>query len=58
MRNNLKYSNFVEVLFYVRGICKVVEDFKKEVFLMEDNKFVKLKVDVKKRCEVREKEEY
>lgn len=57
MRNNFRYSNFVEVFFYVKGLCKVVEDFKKEVFFMENNKFVKFKVDVKKRCEVREKEE-
>lgn len=58
MRNNLRFSNFVEVFFYVKGICKVVEDFKKEVFLMEDNKLVKFKVEVKIRREVREKVEY
>lgn len=58
MRNNLRFSNFVEVFFYVKGICKVVEDFKKEVFLLEDNKLVKFKVEVKIRREVREKVEY
>lgn len=58
MRNNPKYSNFAEASPYARGIRKVVEDLKKEVFSMEDNKLAKLKADAKKRREAREKEEH
>ena len=58
MRNNPKYSNFAEASPYAKGIRKVVEDLKKEVFSMEDNKLAKLKADAKKRREAREKEEH
>ena len=58
MRNNPRYSNFAEASPYAKGIRKVVEDLKKEVFSMEDNKLAKLKADAKKRREAREKEEH
>ena len=58
MRNNPRYSNFAEASPYAKGIRKVVEDLKKEVFSLEDNKLAKLKADAKKRREAREKEEH
>lgn len=58
MRNNLSFSNFAEASPYAKGIRKVVEDLKKEVFSLEDNKLAKLKADAKKRREAREKEEH
>lgn len=58
MRNNPRYSNFAEASPYAKGIRKVVEDLKKEVFSMENNKLAKLKADAKKRREAREKEEH
>ena len=57
MRNNPRYSNFAEASPYAKGLRKVVEDLKKEVFSMENNKLAKLKADAKKRREAREKEE-
>ena len=58
MRNNPSFSNFAEASPYAKGIRKVVEDLKKEVFSLEDNKLAKLKADAKKRREAREKEEH
>ena len=58
MRNNPRYSNFAEASPYAKGLRKVVEDLKKEVFSLEDNKLAKLKADAKKRREAREKEEH
>lgn len=57
MRNNPRFSNFAEASPYAKGIRKVLEDLKKEVFSLEDNKLAKLKADAKKRREAREKEE-
>lgn len=57
MRNNPRFSNFAEASPYAKGIRKVLEDLKKEVFSLEDNKLTKLKADAKKRREAREKEE-
>lgn len=58
MRNNPRFSNFAEASPYAKGIRKVVEDLKKEVFSLEDNKLAKLKAEAKKRREAREKEEH
>ena len=58
MRNNPKYSNFAESSPYTKGIRKVLEDLKKEVYSMGDNRLAKLKADAKKRREAREKEEH
>lgn len=58
MRNNPRFSNFAEASPYAKGIRKVVEDLKKEIFSLEDNKLAKLKAEAKKRREAREKEEH
>ena len=58
MRNNPRYSNFAEASPYAKGIRKVVDDLKKEVFSLEDNKLAKLKAEAKKRREARDKEEH
>jgi len=58
MRNNPRFSNFAEASPYAKGIRKVVEDLKKQVFSLEDNKLAKLKAEAKKRREAREKEEH
>ncbi|EDO39894.1 predicted protein [Nematostella vectensis] len=57
MRNNLKYSNFVEASPYTKGLHKVTEDLKKEIFSSEENKLAKMKEEAKQRRIVREKEE-
>ena len=38
MRNNPKYSNFSEASPYVRGLREVMEDLKRELFNIEDNR--------------------
>lgn len=58
MRNNPRYSNFAEASPYAKGIRKVVDDLKREVFSLEDNKLAKLKAEAKKRREARDKEEH
>lgn len=58
MRNNPRFSNFAEASPYEKGIRKVVEDLKKEVFSLEDNKLAKLKAEAKTRREAREKVEH
>lgn len=40
MRNNPRYSNFSEASPYVRSMREVTEDLKKELFNIEDNRFV------------------
>ena len=57
MRNNPKYSNFAEASPYAKGLLKVMDDLKREVFAVEDNKLAKLKADARKRRMEREKEE-
>lgn len=57
MRNNPKYSNFAEASPYARGLRKVSEDLKKEVFALEQNKLAKLKAEAKIRKMQREKKE-
>ena len=57
MRNNPKYSHFAEASPYAKGLRKVAEDLKKEMFSIGENKLAKLKDEANKRRWALEKEE-
>lgn len=57
MRNNPKYSNFVESSPYAKGLHKIIADLKKEIYSTEENKLAKLKTEARKKREEREMEE-
>lgn len=44
MRNNPRYSNFSESSPYVRGIREVADELKRQLFNIEDNRFVVVKI--------------
>ncbi|XP_064653167.1 EF-hand calcium-binding domain-containing protein 5-like isoform X2 [Lineus longissimus] len=54
MRNNPRYSNFMEASPYMRGMREVAEELKAELFDYEDNRLAKLKADAKRKREERE----
>jgi len=54
MRNNPKYSNLLESSPYAKGLKKVVEDLKKEIYSTEENQLAKIKAEAKKKREERE----
>lgn len=41
MRNNPRYSNFSEASPYIRGLREISEELKKQLFDIEENRFVK-----------------
>lgn len=54
MRNNPKYSNLLESSPYAKGMRKVIEDLKKEIYSTEENKLAKIKAQARKKREERE----
>ncbi|KAL5015803.1 hypothetical protein ScPMuIL_005392 [Solemya velum] len=57
MRNNPRYSNFSEASPYVRGLRKVSEELRDQLFDIEDNRLARIKADAKRRREERVKQE-
>lgn len=54
MRNNPRYSNFVEASPYVRGLREVSEELKQELFTFEDNRLARIKAEARRKRSERE----
>ncbi|CAK8684544.1 EF-hand calcium-binding domain-containing protein 5-like isoform X3 [Clavelina lepadiformis] len=54
MRNNPRYCNFAEASPYIRGLWKVSEELKRDVYQTEANKLAKLKVEARKKRDEQE----
>ena len=57
MRNNPRYSNFPEASAYAKGLRKVAEDLKGEIFEIDSNRLVTLKANAQVKRMEREKME-
>jgi hypothetical protein len=57
MRNNPRYSNFPEASPYAKGLRKVAEDLKSEIFAIDSNRLVMLKESAQVKRMEREKME-
>ncbi|CAB3983043.1 Hypothetical predicted protein, partial [Paramuricea clavata] len=57
MRNNPRYSNFPEASPYAKGLRKVAEDLKSEIFEIDANRLVTLKASAQVKRMEREKME-
>lgn len=49
MRNNPKYTNLLSSSPYAKGLRKVVDDLKKEIYSTEENKLAKIKSEARKK---------